>query len=157
MHPGQRKHSINKLYFLVQTRASNNLEGAWLILVPGQWESTWSLAELFQLFLLGRMGTASSFPGGFFFLQKNLSFHAAFTLHLFPAGYKEQEVRMLHHHRLAPLGGGSVFPSRCNFSLLPLYSPVFFTKRALSAFTISWVISCSINEAYNCVFLTAPH
>lgn len=45
-------------------------------------------------------------------------------------------------------------------AIIPYYlcTPlVFFIKRALNAFTISWVISCSINEAYNCVLLTAPH
>lgn len=67
-------------------------------------------------------------------LQKNLYFHSAFTLLLFPAGYKEREVRMLHHHGLAPLGGGSVFPSRCNFSLLPLCSSGFFYKTSSKCF-----------------------
>lgn len=53
--------------------------------------------------------------------------------------------------------GGAFSPRGAIFPYYLCAPLVFLTKRALNAFTISWVISCSTNEAYNCVFLTAPH
>lgn len=134
VHPGQRKHSVNKLYFLVQTRASNNLEGAWLILVPGQWESTWSLAELFQLFLLGRMGTASSFPGGFFFFAEKSLFSCCLHFASLSCWIQRAGGEDAPPPQTGPTGRGERFPLKVQFFPITFVLPCFFYKTSSKCF-----------------------
>lgn len=129
-------------------------------------------AELSQCWLAVRTGAAGAFPGGGChsisaaieekkIKNKNLCFHSAFTLRLAllgaRSGGEDRSAAGCGLAGLSPLGA-QFFPITFVLICLGYFIIIFFfTERALNAFAVSWVISFSINEAYNCVFLTALH